>query len=96
MGTKHTKTPWLVASGSGRTIITDGRIPAVAETHGDDAEGNAAFIVRACNAHDDLVRIAELVLQAAANRNNKDWQLMHLDISEAAELSANALSKAGA
>ena len=34
-------------------------------------------------------RIAELVIRAANDRNDKDWTMMHLSIGEAAELARN-------
>ncbi|WP_427183571.1 hypothetical protein ACL598_17035 [Bordetella bronchialis] len=34
----------------------------------------------------DAARLAELVLSAVEYRKDKDWQLMHVDLSEAAEL----------
>lgn len=33
-----------------------------------------------------LLRIAELVQHAVQNRADRDWKMMHLDLSEAAEL----------
>lgn len=46
----------------------------------------AEFIVRACNAHEELQRMAELVVSAAKYRRDQEWKLMHLDLSEAAEI----------
>lgn len=40
---------------------------------------------------DDWVRIAELALYAADNRDAKDWRLMHIDISEAASIARRLL-----
>lgn len=36
--------------------------------------------------HDALSRIAEFVQRAAKSRADRDWTLMHLDLSEAVEL----------
>ncbi|MFS2113322.1 hypothetical protein [Herbaspirillum frisingense] len=36
--------------------------------------------------HEKLLRIAELVQNAVQHRTDRDWALMHLDLSEAAEL----------
>jgi hypothetical protein len=41
----------------------------------------------------DLLRVAQLVLSAVEYRNLKDWQLMHIDLSEAAELARAAMSQ---
>jgi hypothetical protein len=71
--TKHTPTPWWIAQSAGPGILAidatdpqDGQLFAVCEIFGINdmrenspvAEANAAFIVKACNSHDQL--IAEL------------------------------------
>ena len=60
MNTKHTPTPWCLGNHGG--IFTHDLRFMVADTSGLDVVvsnmeelANAAFIVRACNAHDDLV-----------------------------------------
>ncbi|WP_342617166.1 hypothetical protein [Rhodoferax sp. GW822-FHT02A01] len=35
--------------------------------------------------HDQLLEIARLVLEAKKDRSLQDWQIMHMDLSEAAE-----------
>jgi hypothetical protein len=70
------------ADGSGGFLMAE--VPA----NLDAPCARAEFIVQACNAHDDLMRIAELVLSAVKHRQDKDWPLMHLDLSEAVELAA--------
>lgn len=60
MTTQHTPTPWNHSNG---TVVFDGNDRKVAATYAnkgygieiDEAQSNAAFIVRACNAHDELV-----------------------------------------
>jgi hypothetical protein len=42
---------------------------------------------------DKMRRIAELVIHAADNRAAKDWALMNVDLSEAAELARAALTQ---
>lgn len=75
--TKHTPTPWRVVSG---TLIKDELMPfdrderdtsLIASTGGqaasDKAQANAAFIVRACNSHEQLMaltRRAQAILAA--------------------------------
>lgn len=85
----HTATPWTVqridADDSGWTaceIVSGERFVATHVCNKDDAE----FIVRACNAHEELQRMAELVVSAAKYRRDQEWKLMHLDLSEAAEI----------
>lgn len=86
---KHTSTPWQTVDS-----VHDGRchIATTGDTPRSIAlcqkEEDAEFILRACNSHDALERIAELALSAVKHRNDKDWALMHLDLSEAAELAA--------
>ena len=83
-GSAHTPGPWLL-SGNNRTVgfyrtlrdrESGTEIPqfcAVANVfeRTGDTEANAAFIVRACNSHDDLVaaaRSAELILDVLDDR----------------------------
>jgi len=63
----HTPTPW--ASNGNRVenrdehgIVNDGWI--ICDCDGPDAEVNAEFIVRACNAHADLVEALVMVRDA--------------------------------
>lgn len=74
MSAARTPGPWQVTSPIRKnsrkpTIATADRIPyAIATVCGGIGEGareaNAAFIVRACNAHDDLVAAAKRVLSS--------------------------------
>lgn len=66
--TKHTQLPWKVSEVSGwpsDICDADGELLATAypmTIGGEDAgEANAAFIVRACNAHDQLVAALKLL-----------------------------------
>lgn len=60
--TQHTPTPWKYGPG---LIIWNGDGFLVAQVAGQpgmpEAEADAAFIVRACNSHEALVRLAEMV-----------------------------------
>jgi len=72
----HTKTPWLISTvqGSpgimiggddGSNVVCDMRLRS-------SVEANAAFIVKACNAHDELVEAckeAHLYLSAIADHD---------------------------
>lgn len=63
MNNKHTATPWEILEDIDSTsIMKDGFFVALCAgyVHGqrDTDKANAAFIVRACNAHDDLVKSA--------------------------------------
>ena len=40
-----------------------------------------------------LLEIANLVLSAVDNRSDKDFQLMHIDLSEAAEIARTVIAK---
>jgi hypothetical protein len=63
--TKHTPTPWFTQRDSWSTVYIEARIrPGTlqeiaacgpTENGSDEQEANAAFIVRACNAHEQLV-----------------------------------------
>lgn len=55
MTTQHTPTPWHVWSQGLETKVRSGVDLNIASTHGISSKDNAAFIVRACNAHDELV-----------------------------------------
>lgn len=65
---KHTPTPWTA---EGKSIWRDTPLQFVAittTTRGDEVdEANAAFIVRACNARDDLLEACKAVMDAAPN-----------------------------
>jgi hypothetical protein len=65
MNTSHTPTPWQVNHGDPLQVCDASDIRgcapiAVMDTTGGrvEAKHNAAFIVRACNAHDDLMGAA--------------------------------------
>lgn len=61
---EHTPTPWKA---SGNAVFRDGHCLAMTGTDiwmPEVEEANAAFIVRACNAHDDLVAALEAVAEA--------------------------------
>lgn len=79
---QHTATPWQ----QDEDWIVSGDGNPVAAAH-MNAEANAAFIVRACNAHDDLVRALRHAVEAFEADNDKSWYV--------AEARA-ALAKAGA
>lgn len=72
MSTQHTLTPWTnptdggVKASAERTMLRSGReVPfRVCTMQDGDLEtvrANAAFIVRACNAHDDLVAALRMI-----------------------------------
>ena len=59
---KHTPGPWKAVRDNSHLRLQqwdvyadNGRGKLLAEVLGDNAEANADFIVRACNAHDDLL-----------------------------------------
>ncbi len=68
----HTMTPWIVDNvktdgGLNITYVataTDEQISPIAKVTSHNASANAAFIVRACNTHDELVAALEDAYQA--------------------------------
>ena len=80
---EHTRTPWTVGEphvDTGRILIAspDDYICEITGFPGEALpDANAAFIVRACNAHDDLVEAAEAITKPSVymgrhNRNGVD------------------------
>lgn len=80
---KHTKTPWRVGelNATGIEIKHDDNTPGAnslviarvtaRQTWLSEAEANAAFIVRACNGHDDLVKaLKEIVRNDPYNQSS--------------------------
>jgi len=73
MKTEHTATPWHLskARNSGQTVVMGAGPWPVAELDPDvgyrvdEAQATAEFIVRACNAHDDLVKALENITYVA-------------------------------
>lgn len=78
----HTKTPWRTGGEQNPTIIYDGDGWAVASTAvvhvrknaKYEADANAAFIVRACNAHDELVAALDWALSQIGDDLDLDHQ----------------------
>lgn len=89
MEKKHTPLPWVC---QGNIVTKDGntiaRTPAYRPA--DEETANAAFIVRACNAHDDLVAVVEKLTRLFAPRTEMS---LHLKIEVWNEAIA-ALAKA--
>lgn len=96
-GEKHTPLPWYVDRKRVRHASDARRTPAVAEcfmTHGLGAAGeedaaNAAFIVRACNSHHDLLAALKAVHEHCPcdkdinPRWNAAWDAMEAAIAKA-------------
>ena len=69
--TEHTATPWIFKlSTSKRLAFVETanqeypnyrRIVEISKRHNPNFEGDAAFIVRACNAHDDLLAACKAI-----------------------------------
>jgi hypothetical protein len=108
MSEQHTATPWNlelrtlfnggtylgnVVDAAGETI----RVTGFALSSGLVAEANAAFIVRAVNAHDDLVNAAKAVLaEREGEIPTAGWLKDSHDSRKALSDLAAALAKAGA
>ncbi len=63
MEAKHSELPWFISQRvKGLTAFIDSGNRTVCQMTGKNSEANAAFIVRACNAHEALVGALEAVL----------------------------------
>ena len=73
---EHTPGPWhYISGGDGRVIERGGAVVADCEQpqmEPAEVEGNAEFIVRACNAHDDLLAACQYVQDHCALRGPAD------------------------
>lgn len=89
----HTPTPWKVASNKMHVLDNEGLIivyPGGSRTEAT-AKNNAQFIVQACNAHEELVK----VLQGVLHHNNavkEQYQLPNSLISQI-EQALNTIEK---
>ena len=100
MNTQHTPTPWIDETASNPLSSTDGRhyIWSDMDNENDKCvaivpdEANAAFIVRACNAHDELVATMRQIVIEATESPNCDAVRVALILQQARA----ALAKAGA
>ena len=71
---KHTPTPWTVAKHERGLVRAQGRtIVVVRETGNQDIDANAEFIVRACNAHEDLLAALKEIERSLANHPTFAW-----------------------
>ncbi len=75
---KHTPVPWSVRDNENGTLVINATEPdgspcqparingnADDEVYGPVTRANAEFIVRACNAHDDLLEACKAIVHAA-------------------------------
>jgi hypothetical protein len=96
MTTQHTPTPWEQFAGCGPAIFKAGVTQQIASTarlgpdpqvHAVD-EANAAFIVTACNAHDELVAALRMMEEHFAwhveHDTHHDSDLIMLQVARAA------------
>lgn len=115
MEAKHTKTPWMLGRGSLIEIFarnpddhsdansTDALHVATIQRRGgksvEQSHADAAFIVRACNAHDDLVKVLKAIVAADDKAIEALKQLgapIPADAAMLTEAARAALVKAGA
>lgn len=109
MEVKHSKLPWALnkkeippiiyadpRDGSGEPCIAilDGDAAAFAFPDVATCEANAAFIVRACNAHDDLVTALQLFVEYDSKGHDDGVEMMLL-YADAINAAKAALAKAG-
>lgn len=81
----HSTTPWDVATGyHGAEIYANGTIARIPDDM-RNWEANAAFIVKACNCHDELIEALKTLSNQADSMNNRQHaglELMPGDWSE--------------
>lgn len=93
--TAHTPTPWLLEDGTLRAAGEETRLVADVAIYGrlsDEGKANAAFIVRACNSHNDLVAALRAIQEIENKEYGPDWE----EIEQARQIATDALAKAGA
>jgi hypothetical protein len=100
MPIRHTPTPWSrnIPPASKYPVIFAGRNTHVTtvNTHGlskDEIEANTAFIVRACNSHDELVAALKKIKQLATLAERTRGIFVRETIQELHEVSRAALAK---
>lgn len=94
MNTQHTPTPWKVDGMdvvSPSEMIVVGCLQWCGEDRGGEGEANAAFIVKACNAHDELVAALRDVVDTC---DSGDYY--GAPSAGAMQLARDALAKVGA
>lgn len=94
---EHTPTPWRIevveSSSSGDPVElivcgTDWEIAQIELGEEDNlCRANAAFIVKACNSHDALVKALEAIRDCA--KNTRDWQ----ELEQCRTIAREALAK---
>lgn len=100
MTTKHTPTPWFLSGphndgSAGIYTTANPSVDSSVAAFSDVGEANAAFIVRACNAHDELVAALENTLQfAKACQHMSEDKLMRQAIQHDIDKAEAALRKA--
>lgn len=87
MEAKHTATPWHTKpSAVYETVyaLEDGELICFASMR-QNAWANAAFIVRACNAHDDLVAALKGLIRAGhgLSPSSIEWNAAHAALAKA-------------
>lgn len=69
---KHTKLPWTIEyDHKGRAAAIGSDNILIAALSGRDPKGNAEFIVRACNSHEDLLEACREVQRALTSPSRK-------------------------
>ena len=76
-----------------RTNLRDGGY-LLAEFMNFGGHANEHAAAKLFKAAPKLLKVAELVLSATQNRSDRDYQLMHIDLSEAAEIARAAIREA--
>jgi len=77
---KHTPTPWQLVKPESQygnqavKVNIRGNmllIASISWIEGEDGKANAAFIVQACNAHDELLEAVKMVIEAAIGASDE-------------------------
>ena len=97
----HTPTPWQISSANAfhRAMIfaypAHKQTAVAALTEGDNADANAAHIVRCVNSHDELVAALEWLVNCADPNNDGELDRTK-DVEHAIEQACAALAKVAA
>lgn len=87
---KHTPVPWCVVPGTSAIHTEDGLYLGGANLRQGENEANAAFIVRACNSHYELLEALEALSEMLYAAPNWMLQRYRLPISKARAAIAKA------
>ena len=98
MNTKHTPTPWKWIEGSDGEFSIEAENDAKTLAMSIEKETDAAFIVLACNAHEELVELAKMVKETLglipAFGDDLGEQISKAELGVLVNLAKKAIAKA--